>query len=130
MKCIWCWFDYYGRKMTCKVLLRSLAFCIYYRNTRGEKCVKNEVYEKSSNSTLHFIEYRGCLICETKGGKKETCQGRKSPYSHVFKVSCHFFFSIYKNLNGKWQNEKCSKLYYLIFLFCFVLLVILMCKRT
>lgn len=73
-------------------------FAYIIKIQRGGKCVKNEVYEKSSNWTLHFIEYRDCLICQTEkrgcGGGGETCQGKKkkSPYSHIFKGSCQPFF--------------------------------------
>lgn len=58
------------------------------------------------------MEYRACLICETKEGVKETCQGRKSPYSHVFKGSCQLF-SIFKIATVSDKVKKCAKMYYL-----------------
>lgn len=87
----------------------------YIRGIQEEKYVRNEVYGKSCNYTLHFIEYRSCLICETKAGEPVKAE-KKSTYSHIFKGSCQLFFYL-QNLDGKWQNEKCAKMYYLTFFF-------------
>lgn len=81
----------------------------YIRGIQEEKYVRNEVYGKSCNYTLHFIEYRSCLICETKAGEPVKAE-KKSTYSHIFKGSCQLFFSIYKILmaSDKMKNvPKC-----------------------
>lgn len=80
----------------------------YIRGIQQEKYVSNEVYGKSCNYTLHFIEYRDCLICETKAGGSVKA-GKKSTYSRIFKGSCQLF-STYKILmaSDKMKNvPKC-----------------------
>lgn len=93
-------------------------FAYIIKIQRGGKCVKNEVYEKSSNWTLHFIEYRDCLICQTEkrgcGGGGETCQGKKKNlHILIFSRAVVNLFFYLQNLDGKWQSRKCVKLYYL-----------------
>lgn len=81
----------------------------YIRGIQEKKYVSNEVYGKSCNYSLHFTEYRGCLICETKaGGPVKT--GKKNLHILIFSRAVVNFFSVYKILmvSDKMKNvPKC-----------------------
>lgn len=98
MKCICCWFDYYGRKMTCKVLLRSLAFCIHYRNTRGEKCVKMK-FIKSHPTKLYISQNTEGTWFVKLGEKKRNLSRQKISIFSYFQGQLSTFFCL-QNLSG------------------------------